>query len=204
MHNNDTHTGPSFSFKNRMGRLIWNVISAIFFRFSPNFLHGFRRFLLRSFGAQVGKGVHVYPRVKIWAPWNVVLLDECGIANGAILYSQGKITVGQRAVVSQGVHLCAGTHDYNDPGFRLITMPIVIGDQAWVAAEAFIHPGVEIGQGCVIGARSVVTKSMPAWMICAGHPCKPLKERELINNVQIGANKGSTFKPLKEFSPESK
>ena len=204
MHNIDNHTGPSFSFKNRMGRLIWNVISAIFFRFSPNFLHGFRRFLLRSFGAQVGKGVHVYPRVKIWAPWNVVLLDECGIANGAILYSQGKITVGQRAVVSQGVHLCAGTHDYNDPGFRLITMPIVIGDQAWVAAEAFIHPGVEIGQGCVIGARSVVTKSMPAWMICAGHPCKPLKERELINNVQIGANKGSTFKPLKEFSPESK
>ena len=204
MHNIDTHTGPSFSFKNRMGRLIWNVISAIFFRFSPNFLHGFRRFLLRSFGAQVGKGVHVYPRVKIWAPWNVVLFDECGIANGAILYSQGKITIGRRAVVSQGAHLCAGTHDYNDPGFRLITMPIVIGDQAWVAAEAFIHPGVEIGQGCVIGARSVVTKSMPAWMICAGHPCKPLKERELINNVQIGANKGSTFKPLKEFSPESK
>lgn len=204
MHNIDTHTGPSFSLKNRMGRLIWNFISAIFFRFSPNPLHGFRCFLLRSFGAHVGKGVHVYPGVKIWAPWNVVLLDECGIANDAILYSQGKITIGRRAVVSQGAHLCAGTHDYNDPGFRLITMPIVIGDQAWVAAEAFIHPGVEIGEGCVIGARSVVVKNMPAWMICAGHPCKPLKERELINNVQIGENKGSTFKPLKELSPESK
>lgn len=204
VHNTDTHTGPSFSLKNRIARLIWNFISAIFFRFSPNPLHGFRCFLLRLFGAKVGKSVHVYPGVKVWAPWNVVLSDECGIANGVILYSQGKITIGRRAVVSQGAHLCAGTHDYNDPGFRVITMPIVIGDQAWVAAEAFIHPGIEIGEGCVIGARSVVTKNMPAWMICAGHPCKPIKEREFINNSQISASKDSTLKLLKEFSQESK
>ena len=178
---------------------MWNIVSALFFRLSPKPLHAFRCNILRLFGAKIGKGVHVYPGVKIWAPWNIKLEDECGIANGAILYSQGKITIGKRAVISQGAHLCAGTHDYNDPGFRLITMPIIIGGQAWVAAEAFIHPGIEIGEGCVIGARSVVTKNMPAWMICAGHPCKPLKERSFTNatnHIEINETPSSltTFK----------
>jgi len=123
--------------------------------------------------------VHVYPGVKIWAPWNLELEDECGIASGAILYSQGKIIIGKRTVVSQGAHLVTGTHDYSDAGFPLITKPIHIGDHAWIATEAFIHPGVTIGASCVIGARSVVNKDMPAWMVCAGHPCKPLKARKM-------------------------
>jgi putative colanic acid biosynthesis acetyltransferase WcaF len=131
------------------------------------------------FGAKLGKGVHVYPNVKIWAPWNIELGDECGIANGVTLYSQGKIRIGKRTVISQGAHLVAGTHDYNKPGFPLITLPISIGDHVWIAAEAFIHPGIKIGEGSVIGARSVVSKNMPAWMVCAGHPCIPLKERKL-------------------------
>lgn len=177
--NKNTHAGPSFSIRNRIGRLVWAIANGIFFRFSPKPLHGWRSFLLKLFGAKVGKGVHVYPGVKIWAPWNLILEDECGVANGAILYSQGKISIGRQTVISQGAHICAGTHDYTKKGFPLVTMPINIGAQAWVAAEAFIHPGVTIGEGCVIGARSVVTKDMPAWMICSGFPCKPLKERVL-------------------------
>ncbi|WP_149243691.1 DapH/DapD/GlmU-related protein [Dyadobacter sp. 32] len=177
MQNQDTYTSASFSFKNRLGRLLWSVISFLFFRFTPKPLHEWRSFVLRCFGAEVGKGVHVYPRVIIWAPWNLKLYDECGVANGAILYCQGKITIGKRAIISQGAHICAGTHDYTRHGHPLITMPITIGDHAWIAAEAFVHPGVTIGEGAVIGARSVVTKNMPAWMVCAGHPCKPIKER---------------------------
>jgi len=179
MYNQDTHTGPSFSFRNRIARLLWNIAAVIFFRLSPSPFHSWRSFLLRIFGAKVGRGVHIYPKVKIWAPWNLELGDECGIANEAILYSQGKINIGYRAVISQGAHLCAGTHDYNEPGFPIVIMPICIGDQAWIAAEAFVHPGITIGEGCVIGARAVVNKDMPAWMVCAGHPCKPIKEREL-------------------------
>lgn len=180
-HNTDTYTGASFSLKNRLKRLVWNVVYAVFFRLSPRPFHAWRAFLLRLFGAKIGKGVHIYPKVIIWAPWNLEAKDEAGVANGTDLYTQGKITLGYRSIVSQRSFVCSGTHDYTKKGHPLITAPIVIGDYAWVAAEAFIHPGVTIGEGAVIGARSVVTKDMPAWTVCGGFPCKPLKERKFVD-----------------------
>ncbi|MEO8404424.1 MAG: putative colanic acid biosynthesis acetyltransferase [Chitinophagaceae bacterium] len=176
MSDNDSFTEASFSLKNRVGRVIWNMVYIVFFRLSPAPLHTWRAFLLKCFGAKVGKGVHVYSRVKIWAPWNLELKDECGIANGVTLYSQGIIRIGYRAVISQDSYICTGTHDYTLKGQPLITFPIVIEDHVWVAAGVFINPGVTIKEGAVIGARSV-TKDMPAWMVCAGHPCKPIKQR---------------------------
>lgn len=192
MHNTDTYTGPSFSLRNRLIRTLWNLTYLFLFQYSPTPFHFWRRWLLILFGAKVGKKTHIYPKVKIWAPWNLELGDECGIGNGCILYSQGKISIGYRAVISQGGHLCTGTHDYTQAGFPLITKPIQIGSYVWIAAETFIHPGVTIGEGCVIGARSVVTKDMPAWMVCAGHPCKPIKMRKIHNEekwLKINSNR---------------
>jgi len=183
MHNEDTFSGPSFSLKNRISRVIWNICYLIFFRFSPNPFHSWRIMILKIFGAKIGKDVHVYPKVKIWAPWNLVLGDECGIANNAILYSQDVIYIGKRSVISQGAHLVAGTHDYTKSGFPLITKPITIGDHVWIAAEAFVHPGISIGEGTVVGARSVVSKNLPAWKVCSGFPCLPVKDRKLDNNL---------------------
>lgn len=177
MHNIDTYTGPSFSLGNRLRRLCWNFVYILFFRFSPKIMHGWRSFILRAFGAKLGKGVHIYPAARIWAPWNLECGDLVGVADGVILYSQGKIIIGSRAIISQGSHICTGTHDYTKEGHPLITAPIVIKERAWVAAEVFIHPGVTVGEGAVIAARSVVTKDLPAWMVCAGNPCKPIKER---------------------------
>ncbi|MGF7081426.1 putative colanic acid biosynthesis acetyltransferase [Mucilaginibacter sp. UYCu711] len=177
MVNTDTHTGPSFTLRNRVSRVIWGFTYVLFFQYSPKTFFKWRAFILRIFGAKVGRGVHIYPKVKIWAPWNIELKDQCGIASGAILYSQGKITIGGKAVISQGAHLCAGTHDYTVMGFPLVIKPIIIGDDAWIAAEVFIHAGVTIGDGCVIGARAVVNKDMPSWMVCAGHPCVAIKKR---------------------------
>jgi len=179
--NADTFTGASFSVGNRLARVGWGLVQATLFHWSPRPLHSWRSCLLRLFGAKVGRGVHVYPGARIWAPWNIEIGDETGVADGAILYSQGKITLGRRVVVSQGVHLCTGTHDYERRGYPLITKPITVRDAVWIAAEAFVHPGVTIGEGSVIGARSVVTKDIPAWMVCAGFPCKPLKERRFNN-----------------------
>ncbi|MVM32528.1 colanic acid biosynthesis acetyltransferase WcaF [Spirosoma sp. HMF4905] len=176
-HNQDTFTGPSFSLKNRIARMIWELVASVLFHLSPKPFHSWRAFLLRCFGAKVASGVHVYPGVKIWAPWNLVLKEECGIASGVNLYSMDKITIGRRAVISQGSYLCAGTHDYTKSGFPLITAPINIGDYVWIAAEVFIHPAITVNEGCVIGARSVVIKDIPAWTVCAGNPCKPIKKR---------------------------
>jgi putative colanic acid biosynthesis acetyltransferase WcaF len=125
----------------------------------------------------MAKGCHIYPKVRIWAPWNLVCDEEAGVGDGAILYNQAPITLGKRVVVSQGAHLCTGSHDYESPGFDLFAKPITVGDHAWIAAECFVHPGVTIGEGAVIGARSVVIRDMPPWTVCAGNPCKPIKPR---------------------------
>ena len=179
MINTDTHTGPSFSLSNRLLRFVWSLVYFLFFKYSPRPFHSWRSFILKVFNAKVGKGVHVYPKVQIWAPWNLVLGDECGIGNGVNLYCQDRIIIGKKTVISQGVQLCTGTHDYTKYGFPLFTKPIFVGNNVWIASDAFIHPGITIGEGAVIGARSVVTKDMPEWMVCSGHPCKPLKERIL-------------------------
>jgi putative colanic acid biosynthesis acetyltransferase WcaF len=177
--NQDTHSGPSFGWANRLGRVLWSIAWLLLGRWTPPPLHAWRAFLLRCFGAKIGRGVHVYPGARIWAPWNLEIGDQTGIGNGATLYAQGKITLAKRVVISQGAYLCAGTHDYEKPGFPLVTAPIVVGDQAWLAAEVFVHPRVTIGEGAVVGARSVVTKDLPAWMVCSGFPCVPIKPRRL-------------------------
>ena len=176
--NIDSYTGPSFSFANRVARFTWNIIQATLFRWSPKPFHAWRRLLLRMFRAKVGSGVHIYPGVKVWAPWNLEIGDEVGVGCGVILYSQGQISIGNRSVISQGAHLCTGTHDYNQPGFPLKTFSIVIGQHVWIAAEAFIHPGIVISDGVVVGARSVVTKSLPQWSVCSGNPCVVIKQRD--------------------------
>jgi putative colanic acid biosynthesis acetyltransferase WcaF len=139
--------------------------------------HSWRSFLLRVFGASVGRGAHVYPSVKIWAPWNLDIGDQVGIGERVNLYCQAKIAIGNRAVISQQTFLCTGTHDYTSSGMKLICKPIIIGAYCWIAADVFVHPGITIGEGAVIGARSVVVKDMPEWMVCTGHPCVPIKQR---------------------------
>ena len=179
----DAHTGPSFSLKNRAARIIWQSAYVLFFRPSPRPFHAWRRFVLRCFGAKIAAGCHIYPKAIIWAPWNLVCREAAGVADGVVLYNQAPITLGKKSVISQGSHLCTGTHDYQSPRFELYAKPISVGDQAWIAAESFIHPGISIGEGAVIGARSVVTKDMPAWMVCAGHPCKPIKPRVMTDSA---------------------
>ncbi|MEO0795909.1 MAG: putative colanic acid biosynthesis acetyltransferase [Verrucomicrobiota bacterium] len=160
-----------------MARVIWGIVQATLFNWSPRPLFAWRGFLLKCFGAQIGSGARVHRNVDIWAPWNLEMGAGSVIGPRTIVYSQGVISIGKRATVSQGSHLCAGTHDHNDPTFPLITKPIRIGDDAWVAAEVFVHPGVDIAEGCVIGARSVVTKSTSPWKVYSGFPAKFVSER---------------------------
>ena len=168
---NDPYTQPSFSFANRLNRLLWGVVWLLLFRPSPRPFHAWRSLLLRLFGAKIGEKVHVYPNVKVWHPSLLIIGDRVGIANGVNLYNMATVHIGDNCVVSQGAHLCTGTHDIDSANFQLITKPITLNAHVWVCAEAFIGPGVSIAEGCVVGARGVVVKSIAdAWTVWAGNP----------------------------------
>jgi putative colanic acid biosynthesis acetyltransferase WcaF len=177
--NNDPFTGPSFSLSHRVRRQVWNIAWLFFFRFSPRPLHAWRNVLLRFFGASLGKHVHIYPSVRIWAPWNLSIGNFVGVGDGTNIYCMDRIGIGDYTVISQGTHLCAGSHDFNSPNFQLVTAPIVIGSRVWLCADSFVGLGVSIAEGSVVGARGVVAKSITEpWCVWAGIPVKKIGSRD--------------------------
>jgi putative colanic acid biosynthesis acetyltransferase WcaF len=166
-----------FRGRSRLQVQLWWLVQATLFRGSPQVLYGFRRWLLRLFGARVGAGVIVRPSATITYPWQVELGDHCWVGDDVVLYSFATIRIGSNAVVSQKSYLCAGTHDYRSEAFDLQGFPIVIGAKAWVAADVFVGPGVTIGEGAVVGSRSAVFTDLPPMMVSVGAPAKPLKPR---------------------------
>lgn len=171
--------GASFSLANRITRVAWRLTWLVLARFTPPPLHAWRRLILKAFGAKIGRGARVHASVRIWLPANLELGDNTLIGPGAHLYNQGRITVGARTVISQGAHICASTHDIADPNFQLVVRPIAIGEQAWVAAEAFVGPGVTIGDRAVIGARAALFQNAEPDGVYSGNPAQFIKTRKL-------------------------
>ena len=163
---------PSPSLSNKMARLAWGLVRATLFRFSPIPFYAWRRFLLRAFGGTIAKGARPYPAARIWAPWNLTMEADSVIGPFADIYNVARITLGEKAIVSQKSYLCSAGHDFRDPAFPLITAPITIERDAWVAADAFVGPGVTISEGAVIGARGAATRSLPAGAVVAGNPAR--------------------------------
>ena len=169
----------SHSLANKMGRVLWAVVWGTLFRPSPRILFGWRRTLLRCFGATIGRNARISSSVRVWAPWNLVVGDEASVSHGVDCYCVDRITIGDHATVSQYSFLCTASHDVSDPNMRLTTAPIEIADQAWVCAGAYIAPGVCLGEGAVAGARAVVTRDVVPWTIVAGNPARFIRERHL-------------------------
>ena len=174
----DAYTRPAFSVGNRARRLVWNICRAIFYRMSPRPLHSWRSFLLRLFGAKMGPNCHFYPRSKVWAPWNLICADQVTAGDGAEIYNPAPITLGSHAILSQNAYVCAATHDYDDPAFPLIAFAMNIGAYAWICARASVAPGVNVGEGAVLGLGSVATRNLDAWTVYAGTPAVKVKERK--------------------------
>lgn len=170
-----------FSKKEKFLRVIWNICWAAV-SILPRQFSFLRVALLRLFGAKVGKQCLIERGVKIWIPWNLNIANFVAVGRYVEIYNYGDVKIDTMTVISQYSYLCTGSHNYEHPYMPLIWDKITVGSECWVGAGTWILPGVEIGNGSVIGARSLVTKNMPAWMVCAGHPCKPIKERKLIIN----------------------
>lgn len=156
---------------------LWWIVQSTVFGLSPQFMYGLRRFILRLFGAKIGKNVLIRPSARITYPWKVTIGDRAWVGDEAVLYSLGEITIGEDSVVSQKCYLCAAGHDYRKPGFDIFAAKVVVGNQVWIATDVFVAPGVKIGDGAVIGARSSVFGDIPAFMVCYGNPAKPVKKR---------------------------
>lgn len=140
-------------------------------------MHSWRAMLLRLFGARIGVGARIYGSARIWLPANLVIGENAVIGPGANCYCMATITIGPNATISQNAHLCAGGHDIDSPHFQLVARPITIGDSAWVAADAFVGPGVSIGSGAVLGARGVAAKDLQSMGVYVGNPARLLRYR---------------------------
>jgi len=161
-------------------RLIWETVYLLLFRPTPRFALGkWRLFLLRRFGAKIGAGCRVAPSCFVWAPWNLEMGIYACLADGVDCYSQAKITLGDYSTVSQRAFLCTASHDISSLERPLFSESITIADHAWVCAEAFVGPGISIGEGAVIGARAVVTRDVAPWKIMAGNPAHVIGDRQI-------------------------
>ena len=163
--------------------LIWWIVQAVAFPLSLHNFSFFRCWLLRLFGAKIGKKVVIRPRARFTYPWKVEIDDYSWIGDNVVFYSIDQIQIGSHCVISQKSYLCTASHDFQDRAFGLITAPIRIGNGTWVATDCFIAPGVSIGDNAVIGARSSVFKDIPSQQVAWGSPCNPQYVREMKKNA---------------------
>lgn len=171
--------------RDKFRRLLWSIVQATLFRFSPAVLQGWRRFLLRAFGADIPAHpafpARVWPDVDIYYPWLLSLGPGSIIGPGCRIYNLAQVKLAAGANLSRHIHVCAGSHDFGRWDMPLLTAPIILEANVWVATDCFIGPGVTIGTQSVVGARSVVMKSLPSDMLCWGHPCKPISPRPILS-----------------------
>ncbi|MDF7799400.1 hypothetical protein P4C99_07985 [Pontiellaceae bacterium B1224] len=167
------------TFSNKIMRVLWKLGWILLFRPTPKLFYAWRRMILRMFGAKVGVGAQVLPSVIISEPWKLEVGQYVCIGEGVNCYCGGGLCLEDFVTVSQFSHICTLTHDYEDFRAPLVRRPVVIKKQAWVCADSFIAPGVTVGNGAVVGARSVVVRDVNEWSIVAGNPAKFIKPRKI-------------------------
>lgn len=163
--------------RSRMVEAVWHLCKCLLFLTPLPVPSLFKCQVLRLFGARVGKGVVIKPQVKIHFPWKLTVGDFAWLGEEVFILNFEPVTIGAHCCISQRAFLCGGSHDYRQPEMPYRNGPIRVGDGAWVGAQVFVAPGITIGSEAVITAGSVVTRDVPARMVCTGYPCLPLKKR---------------------------
>ncbi len=168
---------PDFSGKPGWNMRLWRLIQATLFSWSFDFMYEWRSFLLRLFGAKIGKNVRVRASARISCPWKVTIEDYCWIGQETILYGPGEIKIGSNTVVSAGSYIDTASHHYDSSTFDIFINKVHIDDEVWIATNVFVAPGVTIGKGAVVGARSNVFNDLPPMMVCVGSPARAVRKR---------------------------
>lgn len=164
----------------KFSRLVWEVVWRVFAALTPRWmLSGWRRSLLRLFGAKVGRKIRVHGGARVWKPANLTIGDNSWVGDGANLYCVAPIRIGANAVISEDAFICTAEHDISSNRFELKTKAIEIGDMAWIGSRATILPGRKIGVGAVVAANAVVTHDVAPWMVVAGNPARVIRERRI-------------------------
>ena len=172
----------ALSRKHQLVRLAWTLVWGIFARPLPRRVgNGWKRFLLRSFGAKIHPTAVVYSSAKVYYPANLEMEAYTCLASDVDCYNVALIRLGANTTVSQGAYLCTASHDITHPLNPLITAPIILEDQVWIGAKAFVGMGVHVGQGAVVGATASVYKAVEPWTIVGGNPAKLIKKRIIQN-----------------------
>jgi putative colanic acid biosynthesis acetyltransferase WcaF len=167
-----------YRFSEKLMRVLWSCLGQPLFSMTFHNWYGIRAALLRTFGARIGRPCRIRPTVKIEQPWNLTIGNNSSVGDHCILYCLGKVTIGDNVSLSQYAHLCAGTHDYRRPEMPLLRLPIIVENEVWIAADAFIGPGVSIAEGSIVGARAVVFRDTEPWTIYLGNPATSVKKRD--------------------------
>ena len=170
--------GPSFSLANRVARLVWTIVWLLFAAWTPRQFRPWRNLLLRLFGATMAPSADVRGGARVWYPGHLRMGPRALLASGVNCYNMAMVTLGDDVIVSQGAVLCAGTHDVDSRHFQLVTRPITIHRSAWIASEAFVGPGVTVGEGAVLGARAVAFRDLAPWTVYVGNPAAPRRQRQ--------------------------
>lgn len=176
----DTFYSSPWSAKTRIKMAVWDATWLLLCRWTPKPLRPWRTTILRLFGARTQGITFVASSARIKMPWNLTMEPRSCIGSDARIYNLAPVVIRARATIAQEVYLCCGTHKFDDPALPLVTGPIDVGQDAFVGARAFVHPGVRIGEGAIVGACSVVTKDVEPWTVSAGNPSTRIKSRERV------------------------
>jgi len=187
----DPYLKAALPLRNRLMRAVWGIANAVLFRPSPRPMHAWRAMLLRMFGAKMGSNCHIYAGANIWAPWNLICDEAAAVADGATIYNPKPIRLGSHSIVSQEAYLCGATHDYEDPAFPFVASEIVVGPYAWICARATVQPGVNVGEGAVLGLGAIATRNLEPWTVYAGVPARKVRSRVMRGSV--GAHNGEAL-----------
>ncbi|MCW6506566.1 putative colanic acid biosynthesis acetyltransferase [Lichenifustis flavocetrariae] len=193
--------GPSFSLGNRLFRAVWRIAWRCLASWTPPAFRGWRRGLLVAFGARLAPSADVRSSARIWYPPHLSMGAQAVIGPEVVCYNIAPVEIGCRTIVSQRAHLCTGSHDLSDRHFQLVARSITLEDDVWIAAEAFVGPGVVAREGSVLAARGAIFGDLQPWTVYRGNPAQPVKTRKFRPAEQISTKSAPQSREL--FEPQN-